>query len=105
MEVSSTRLVRASHNEKMVFNPYQILETVQSINWKTKLKIVLYRNLCKLYIFSFFRAKTAGKDSTAPFFPVETLKQYVMSGLRDAVIKGAAHIRDPIGGSSANLFV
>ncbi|XP_071161899.1 ryanodine receptor-like [Mytilus edulis] len=51
------------------------------------------------------RVKTAGKDSTAPYFPVETLKTYVMQNLREAVIKGAAHIRDPIGGSNANLFV
>ena len=59
--------------------------------------------LCFIYIF--YRVITAGKDSTAPYFPVETLKTFVMQALKTAVVKGADHIRDPIGGSNANLFV
>ncbi|KAJ8309071.1 hypothetical protein KUTeg_013945 [Tegillarca granosa] len=51
------------------------------------------------------RMKTGGRDSTAPYFPVEQLKSYTMGALKDAVVKGASHIRDPIGGSNANLFV
>ena len=51
------------------------------------------------------RVKVAGRDSVAPYFPIDTLKAHVMSALKEAVVKGAAHIRDPIGGSNANLFV
>ncbi|KAK3094056.1 hypothetical protein FSP39_023525 [Pinctada imbricata] len=51
------------------------------------------------------RIKAAGRDSTAPYFPIDILKAHCMSALKEAVVKGAAHIRDPIGGSNANLFV
>ncbi|XP_041353187.1 ryanodine receptor-like isoform X2 [Gigantopelta aegis] len=52
-------------------------------------------------------ARTAkdGKFCSAPYFPVNKLKSFVMQALTAAVEKGAAHIRDPIGGSNANLFV
>ncbi|ESO90186.1 hypothetical protein LOTGIDRAFT_123762 [Lottia gigantea] len=46
-----------------------------------------------------------GKDSTAPYFPMAKLKAYTMRALTQAVQVGAAHIRDPIGGTNANLFV
>ncbi|WAR19518.1 RYR-like protein [Mya arenaria] len=45
------------------------------------------------------------KAETSPFFPMDRLKTYMMQALTDAVERGAAHIRDPIGGSNANLFV
>lgn len=51
------------------------------------------------------RIKDAGQESTSPFFPIERLKEYILRALQEATIKGAAHIRDPVGGSNANLFV
>ena len=42
---------------------------------------------------------------TSPYFPMDRLKNYMMQALTEAVEKGAAHIRDPIGGTNANLFV
>jgi len=42
---------------------------------------------------------------SSPFFPVDVLKQLMMENLTEAVLKGAAHIRDPIGGSNETLFV
>ena len=41
----------------------------------------------------------------SPFFPLDHLKQQMMELLDEAVQKGAAHIRDPIGGSNECLFV
>lgn len=40
-----------------------------------------------------------------PFFPLDVLKEMMMQLLTDAVDRGGAHIRDPIGGSNENLFV
>lgn len=51
------------------------------------------------------RIQKNGKDSTAPYFPMDKLKSFVMRSLTTAMEKGAAHVRDPIGGSNANLFV
>ncbi|GFR86949.1 ryanodine receptor [Elysia marginata] len=51
------------------------------------------------------RIQRSGRDSTAPYFPMEKLKSFIMQALTQAVEKGAAHVRDPIGGSNANLFV
>jgi len=42
---------------------------------------------------------------SSPFFPLDVLKQLMMENLTEAVLKGAAHIRDPIGGSNETLFV
>ena len=36
---------------------------------------------------------------------MDKLKSFVMQSLTTAMEKGAAHIRDPIGGSNAHLFV
>jgi len=41
---------------------------------------------------------------TSPYFPMETLKTLMMELLSEAVQNGAAHIRDPIGGTNATLF-
>jgi len=40
-----------------------------------------------------------------PYFPLPVLKELMMQLLTDAVDRGGAHIRDPIGGSNENLFV
>jgi hypothetical protein len=40
-----------------------------------------------------------------PNINTEKLKHYVMSSLLDAIRRGCNHIRDPIGGTNANLFV
>ena len=42
---------------------------------------------------------------SSPFFPLDVLKLLMMENLTEAVRKGAAHIRDPIGGSNETLFV
>jgi len=42
---------------------------------------------------------------SSPFFPLDVLKQLMMENLTEAVMRGAAHIRDPIGGSNETLFV
>ncbi|XP_064623398.1 ryanodine receptor-like isoform X6 [Lineus longissimus] len=41
----------------------------------------------------------------SPAFPIDDLKRYIMKNLNEAVKKGHSHIRDPIGGTSENLFV
>ncbi|KAK3736855.1 hypothetical protein RRG08_000604 [Elysia crispata] len=51
------------------------------------------------------RIQRSGRDSTAPYFPMEKLKSFIMQALTQAVEKGAAHVRDPVGGSNTNLFV
>ncbi|XP_069116591.1 ryanodine receptor-like isoform X2 [Argopecten irradians] len=51
------------------------------------------------------RVKGGGKDCTAPYFPMDKLKFFVMKAVKEAVQNGGAHVRDPIGGSNANLFV
>ncbi|KAK0046902.1 ryanodine receptor 44F, partial [Biomphalaria pfeifferi] len=51
------------------------------------------------------RIQKNGRDSTAPYFNVDRLKAYNMQALSAAVEKGAAHVRDSIGGSNTNLFV
>lgn len=48
---------------------------------------------------------TSLKDLSTPYFPMESLKQFIMEALNDAVCKGARPNRDPIGGSNENLFV
>ena len=55
--------------------------------------------------FTCRRLQKSGKDSTPPYFPMDKLKSFVMQSLTTAMEKGAAHIRDPIGGSNAHLFV
>lgn len=40
-----------------------------------------------------------------PKIHTEKLKHYVMNSLLEAIKRGCNHIRDPIGGSNANLFV
>lgn len=58
-----------------------------------------------VYMWFHFRIKEAGQESTSPFFPIEKLKEHVLCALQEATVKGAAHIRDPVGGSNADLFV
>ena len=41
----------------------------------------------------------------SPFYPLDELKQSMMDLLTEAVQKGAAHIRDPVGGTNECLFV
>ena len=52
-----------------------------------------------------YRTQVENRAVTSPYFPMDRLKIYMMQALTEAVEKGAAHIRDPIGGSNANLFV
>lgn len=42
---------------------------------------------------------------SSPLIPLDKLKKLMMKALMDAVNNGAGHIRDPIGGSCAHLFV
>ena len=42
---------------------------------------------------------------SSPYFPLDYLKENMMALLTEAVQIGGAHIRDPIGGSNACLFV
>ncbi|KAL3874970.1 hypothetical protein ACJMK2_037916, partial [Sinanodonta woodiana] len=51
------------------------------------------------------RNQSNSLSGAAPFFPMDQLKIFIMQALTEAVEKGAAHIRDPIGGSNASLFV
>ena len=58
------------------------------------------------YLSSPFRPKPGSSTLlTSPYFPMDTLKTLMMELLTEAVQKGAAHIRDPIGGTNATLFV
>lgn len=45
------------------------------------------------------------KGLYAPFFPVATLKSFVMEALDEAVKRSNRPMRDPIGGSNTDLFV
>jgi len=60
-------------------------------------------DLCCVVLYS-VRASEPNLMSS-PFFPVDLLKQLMMENLTEAVSKGAAHIRDPIGGCNETLFV
>lgn len=42
---------------------------------------------------------------TSPYFPLNELKSEVMNLLTNGVENGADHIRDPVGGSNADMFV
>lgn len=42
---------------------------------------------------------------TSPYFDLMFLKEQMMMLLAEAVQKGGAHIRDPLGGTNATLFV
>ena len=71
---------------------------------------VLYSVYFDLFVFMInltftSRAQMENRPVTSPYFPMDRLKMYMMKALTEAVEKGAAHIRDPIGGSNANLFV
>lgn len=66
---------------------------------------VMYR-FCVLSPSSLFRPKPGSSTIlTSPYFPMDILKTLMMGLLSEAVQKGAAHIRDPIGGTNATLFV
>lgn len=56
------------------------------------------------YFFLLFRNPT-DTNLTSPYYPLSGLKITMMRLLTEAVDRGAAHIRDPIGGSNENLFV
>lgn len=45
------------------------------------------------------------KTLSTPYFPLDTLKAFVMDALERAVLLNQVHNRDPIGGSNENLFV
>lgn len=96
-------------NQRFDVNPFlyavsvltKVFKVTGSNFWINK-SIKSVRNV----FFFFFREKiTSLKDLSTPYFPMETLKQFVMEAIDDAVRKGARPNRDPIGGSNANLFV
>lgn len=45
------------------------------------------------------------KNLYSPFFPLDIVKNYVMTALAEAVDINQVHNRDPIGGSNENLFL
>ena len=45
------------------------------------------------------------RDLSSPEFDLDTLKQFTIDALQDAVATNQVHIRDPIGGSNENWFV
>ena len=45
------------------------------------------------------------KGLSSPYFPLDTLKSFVMEALDEAVKKSNRPMRDPIGGSNTSLFV
>ena len=56
--------------------------------------------------FLIFRIRAEGNPLlTCPAFPMDFLKFQMMTLLKQAVAFGAHHIRDPIGGTNADLFV
>ena len=59
---------------------------------------------CMLQELEFLRFATVPQLSS-PLLPLDKLKRFMMKALMDAVNNGGGHVRDPIGGSSANLFV
>lgn len=40
----------------------------------------------------------------SPYFPLDVVRDYVMSALAEAVEINQVHNRDPVGGSNENLF-
>ena len=45
------------------------------------------------------------KELAMPAFPLDLVREIVMSGLEEAVRVNQVHNRDPIGGSNEDLFV
>ena len=45
------------------------------------------------------------KEIAMPSFPLDLVREIVMSGLEEAVRVNQVHNRDPIGGSNEDLFV
>lgn len=45
------------------------------------------------------------KNLYSPFFPLDIVRDYVMTALAEAVEINQLHNRDPIGGSNENLFL
>ncbi|KAI4471407.1 ran binding protein 9-related [Holotrichia oblita] len=45
------------------------------------------------------------KNLYSPYFPLDVVRDYVMTALAEAVISNQVHNRDPIGGSNENLFL
>lgn len=41
----------------------------------------------------------------SPYFPLDVVRDYVMTALEQAVLVNQVHNRDPIGGSNENLFL
>ncbi len=53
-----------------------------------------------------FRSVAAGSKAhlSCPYLPLDILKENMMALMSEAVEKGAAHIRDPLGGTNETLF-
>lgn len=45
------------------------------------------------------------KNLYSPFFPLDVVRDYVMTALAESVEVNQVHNRDPIGGSNENLFL
>ena len=45
------------------------------------------------------------KGLSSPFFPLDSVKEFVMVALAEAVKTNQVHNRDPIGGSNESLYV
>ncbi|XP_048731868.2 ryanodine receptor-like isoform X6 [Ostrea edulis] len=80
---------------------YKIKHSIPNMDASVSIRPLLYISEKQIET----RIKEAGQESTSPFFPIEKLKEHVLCALQEATVKGAAHIRDPVGGSNADLFV
>jgi ryanodine receptor 2 len=68
------------------------------------LKIVQYvLILCALSLYS--ETVDNIKSLYSPYFPLDVVKNFVMTALDEAVQINQVHNRDPIGGSNENLFL
>lgn len=57
------------------------------------------------FIFFFRDSIDNIKNLYSPYFPLDVVRDYVMSALAEAVETNQVHNRDPIGGSNENLFL
>lgn len=45
------------------------------------------------------------KSLYSPYFPLDVVRDYVMTALAESVESNQVHNRDPVGGSNENLFL
>ncbi|CAG0896856.1 unnamed protein product, partial [Cyprideis torosa] len=99
---------RASHTLVSHVNQRQLLYAIQSQYLSGPLRMGFCDLLNVLHLEPFAMTRDVPqdfKDLSSPEFDLETLKEFIIEAMSEAVEANQVHIRDPIGGSNEKLFV